>query len=119
MQIKRLDIQRSAVSGVKDLAEEMYEGPITKTDADLAQRDPAAFLKKAGVSVPEGAHIHVSAERLGGTPANAPAGHVTARAVGAIHTGMLCRVTIIRIGSIIIVRITCVPVIIVTVPACW
>lgn len=130
MEIRRIDTAKSIVNGFEIEGEEMYEGPISEEESALLLKDTRAFLDKAGIKVPKDARIEVSTEFQDSDDANltvktksaptkqeysddAGTGTSEARVVGV---GRLCRVTIIVIGGVVIVRVRCRIVIVIR---CW
>jgi|CXWL01.1.fsa_nt_gi hypothetical protein len=83
-----------------DVKEMVFTGRVDANEVRLAQNDPVAFLKCAGIDVPEDAQIHVSV-------------HNYSAAAARVSRALLCRVTIICIGNICVIQITCIPVIVI------
>lgn len=114
------DEELDVPDGGKDsqkVSQRIYEGPITEKEVAAAQKNPEAFLKKNKVKFSRDAQIHVETHRFGGQPANRPA---SAGLTAGLQRGWLCRVTVIVIDGYVIVRVVCVPVIIIVVgPQCW
>jgi hypothetical protein len=111
--------------GTQSVVEEQYYfGTISHDESKLAKDDPKAFLKLAGVAVPENAEVRLSVEETGGrTLARSTrggtrpvkGGEMAARRVIVVETG--CYIVVIVIDGIIIARVICTGPIIVI--ACW
>jgi hypothetical protein len=110
MEIRRIHNQTVKLGRGTSVNHAIYEGAISDKDAELAHTDPEKFLKKAKISFPSGAQIHVSADRMVGPPANGSAKKARAR----IGVGVICRVVVIVFDGYVFVYLHCIPVIIIT-----
>jgi len=91
----------------------IHQGPVSEADIKAVQKNPAAFLRKAGVTVPKDAEIHFERKLFGGPPTPSTGGGGTAAAAAA---GRLCILLGIRIGRWIFIAIICGPR---SGPMCW
>jgi hypothetical protein len=110
MEVKRLETRQISLRHAGSIEHEVYEGAITDEEVALVQHNPEEFLRRAGISAPPGARIHVSGNRMVGEPANASAVHADARAT----VGILCRVVIVRVDGYIFIFLYCIPVVIIS-----
>jgi hypothetical protein len=109
---------KSVGKGGQKVSQQIYEGPITEKELGAAQKDPAAFLKRNKVSFPKDAEIQFESQRFGGQPVNMASAQ---KAAATAQRAWLCRITIIVIGRLVIIRVRCVPIIIIDGggPMCW